>query len=382
MPYWLEFFVSWATVIWIVYRIFNAAGEAVNNKYKKATTEWLKNTQKGVDSSWPSQILVLFDRVFSKKRLSLKCFIISSLFSTLSFIAVFLLLSGPSNYFTLASPPWETDPEVVKTNQEIDSLTSSLDLLYTATRPVNNESQLNIYEARIRKDEARLDAIMKYELKDVGQGSLDDTLRAIRGNQRLQLRGKKTDLKELRDRIYNEERHQFYTDTNSNISFYQLLVIFFFANLIPDYLSLIQTRYMLTLMEDVDILFGKIFLLLLDFCFTFFIFWVSIFTFLQIGLNISEIKMDLNDVANGPGYFVSRNSYLIIFLFTSYFTSIWICLYLVSSLVLKIFKPWKFVVIKGVEVFDVENKPFKTIGFFSIFLISLLYLFWGISNLI
>lgn len=350
-PHWLGFFISWGTSIWIIYRLFNAAGESVKENVKLGASNWLKNLNSQKLPDWSGQFSALFDKVFTSKHLSFKCFGRSSIFSISSFMMFYLILGGSARYLVISTPPWESDRKVRYVNLQIDSLNKGIGLL-TKEHGVYDKAAMR----KIVKD-----PIIKQEIVVIRQN----------------IEVKRLELKELKNKIYKESSVDFFASNKSDIPLGKLLILFFLANLIPDYFSLLETRYLLKVIDEASHVWLKFMLLLVDLFLTFLIFWLGIWFFLRIGLSISGITIDFRDLNYGFEYFVSHNYFIIILLATSYFTSIWIWLYLLSGIAIKILNPVYWIISKSKNIFDIDNQPFNAMGFMLMIIISISYLVWG-----
>ena len=154
--------------------------------------------------------------------------------------------------------------------------------------------------------------------------------------------------------------------------FFIILSKGFIINLIPDYLSLLETRIILNLLPNSSLI-KKIFLLFLDFIFTTLISITSIIGYFVIFSSIpfSEITFDYSVLFDESLFLI--NKFIFVWIITSYFTSIWLWLFILSSFFIQSFR----VLLKGLsflpKVFNIEENPLRTMGFVCMILITLLF---------
>ena len=92
-PYWLAFLGSYLTISYGIYRLFEKAGDLVVESSKKKAYSWLINLKvKEVESNWPPYFIELFDKVYTKKHISWKCFFRSVISSMLFFLITFSIV--------------------------------------------------------------------------------------------------------------------------------------------------------------------------------------------------------------------------------------------------------------------------------------------------
>lgn len=180
-------------------------------------------------------------------------------------------------------------------------------------------------------------------------------------------------------------------------TFLMMLYGILFYNIIADYFSLLETRYIITLMSQTKSIIKICSLLFIDFIASIFIF--SFFLSLNSVTLLMFVKLPpLVPPEAGKLYMLLENSYdnfiyilqggvllfndfrplpyppIGIFVYSSLFTSIWIWIYFVSISLLKMNK----YLIRSLMFFkrflDIDNKPFRSIGAFAIVIISAIYL--------
>lgn len=173
-------------------------------------------------------------------------------------------------------------------------------------------------------------------------------------------------------------------------------------NLVPDYLSLLETRYVLRWMGTKPSTGRICALLAFDIVVTgviFFFMAVLIFVLANILITSWNIPSDpiLETISYTvalawellvPGFRLSSPDFLDgpsfgIFFYSTYFTSLWVWLYPLSGIVLRLLYP---VVILMQRHLDIDNKPIRSLGFVAsvitplIFLVAWVALQWSSSE--
>lgn len=179
-------------------------------------------------------------------------------------------------------------------------------------------------------------------------------------------------------------------------------IVYFFVvwNLFPDYLSLLETRYVIKWLSKKDSRIVVLVLLIVDFIITSLIWQVwfisSTVVYMYVVLNIlgSEPYYPFWGLYSGlVGTWMENIWYVlyrILFLpidqryphsmfatamfYSTFFTSVWVWLYVCSGLVVKLIN-WIGIsvgILKG--YLDIEKKPILCIGFFACLLITILFL--------
>ncbi|WP_089723859.1 hypothetical protein [Candidatus Thiosymbion oneisti] len=147
-------------------------------------------------------------------------------------------------------------------------------------------------------------------------------------------------------------------------------------NLIPDYLSLLESRYIISLLRNSTSMPEHIALIVLDFIATFLIALIALLIFI---IFVDVITFDgflagfLSNVLplSSPGG--SQPSFGIWF-YSTFFTSVWVWIYILSGILLSTRKPIDLFITKFKRFFDVEKKPFLSMGGASILVITAMYL--------
>ena len=134
------------------------------------------------------------------------------------------------------------------------------------------------------------------------------------------------------------------------------------CNLIPDYISLIETRYIIGKLASARSLRHIIFLLIIDVAATYGIFAIIGFFLGIVGGKSTVIEM-LGELIRWP-FFKSlkqgadNDAIMGIFLWSTFFTSVWVWLYLAAIALIRFAKiyerVWSFL--------DIEQKPFQSLA--------------------
>lgn len=162
--------------------------------------------------------------------------------------------------------------------------------------------------------------------------------------------------------------------------------ITFLLNIIPDYFSLLQTRKILNWMRNSN-LFVRFLLLVLDFLLTTFIVGFAlglglILTFtIFLEPNFNYFFEALKSLISDFPYFKSivfslfsgEDFMFSVWIYSTFVTSAWIWFFVASSFVVKFFGLFR----KGLgslkKVFNVDEKPLRTLGFVSMLLVTIIF---------
>lgn len=159
----------------------------------------------------------------------------------------------------------------------------------------------------------------------------------------------------------------------------QLLFFTVICNFIPDYFSLLETRFIIKQMQKTQSVFQHVLWLAMDFFVTVVITVLLPFIYLIFITDTpfwasSEsitIWIYIKEVVTLSGYVFYNYSpipYYSIIFFTSFFTSIWIWLYILSGLIIRLFSGWRFLK----TTVELDEKPVSYLGFTTILLLSIL----------
>lgn len=164
-----------------------------------------------------------------------------------------------------------------------------------------------------------------------------------------------------------------------------LFVITLIVNLVPDYLSLLETRWILSKAENAGIM-RLAMLLILDVIITggIFVFWsgISMYVFIR-GIMFSEgVHSSIDLFFEKVRYFTQFP--IGIYFYAAYFTSIWFYLFTASSLVVKVIYSFGRFGNSAIALLDIDKKPFQSMGILAIALLTgffaLIFVIYEIIN--
>lgn len=172
------------------------------------------------------------------------------------------------------------------------------------------------------------------------------------------------------------------------------VIVFAGLNLLPDYVSLLESRYIIQRMSAVQHSTGRILsLLVLDVVFTVSIFLAALFLFVSIVVYyfggtaeaaLGFYALAIDDILS-HGVFLSAEREMLplgIFFYSTFFTSVWVWLYAISGLVVKL-EGYLGIGFSRLKWFlDIENKPLHSLGVISMLLVTLIYLGVGFYRLV
>ncbi len=166
------------------------------------------------------------------------------------------------------------------------------------------------------------------------------------------------------------------------------LWMFALLNWLPDYLSLLETRHVLQWMKRANSWKDMLRLLVIDFFLTSLI-WIA-----SLVIYITYLFGSLQHVSSIPAlirFFIvpfldigadedpQTLTVMGVFFYSTYFTSIWIWLFLLSGWIIKcIFFSGKWVRFL-LRFFDIDNKPLRSMGVISCVLITIVFWTWVIA---
>ena len=277
----LIFLGSWFSITGGVYMLFVMAEETLQKNDRDHIAIWLLGADLPEDLNWPSMFVALFDRVFTEKHFSLKCFRRSSVASVAAVVVITLTVMAG-------------DPPIYDEVFEDDIITI---VMLTA------------------------------------------------------------------------------------IVIFAFVFIMLAFNLLPDYLSLYETRLVLGFMAKSDGRLRTFALLLFDLAATALISFVVGFV-VVLGL-VGIIMGGDNTFAepaeafwqgltfSGPGAFFS------IFIYSTFLTSVWLWLYALSGVLVKAIARSR----KGLHFLqkhlNLEKHPLRSMGFVLMLLVTVVYVVWG-----
>jgi len=286
-PFIVAYLLSFAGLSGAIYGLFAKAGETVKDDSKKAVSKWLQNIELEKDApNWPATFASLFDRVFTERHFSWKCFRRSSIASMSAVIFMILIFI------------------------------------------VVNQGLVGTYVV--------------------------------------------------------EAKQSFKLDLTSFIGLFLFTII---LNIFPDYISLLVSRYILKKMCDTQSGFRWCVLLIIDFFIT-----PAIFILFLHGVFLFSDLFSSNPPASGLGETMlkvlkgldlsSKRGMLGIYLYTTFFTSVWIWFYAGSGFLIKLIVRGGIFLSFFRKHLNIEEQPFRSMGFVLIILISFAYLIGGCIMLI
>jgi len=169
--------------------------------------------------------------------------------------------------------------------------------------------------------------------------------------------------------------------------FYGLALVL--LNLFPDYVSLLESRYIIRRMSAVQHSPGRILsLLALDVVLTVSIFLAALFLFVSTVVYyfggtaeavLGFYALAIDDILSHGVFLSSERGSLSwgIFFYSTFFTSVWVWLYALSGLVVKLAGYLDIGFSRLKWFLDIETKPLHSLGIISMLLVTLIYL--GVS---
>lgn len=140
------------------------------------------------------------------------------------------------------------------------------------------------------------------------------------------------------------------------------------ANLVPDYLSLIQTRMFLNFLEGMTSTSALILVVIADAIFTSMLSYASIVFFVTIA---GEPVPSLYALVQ---FRDSNNFFLSIFWYSAFFTSLWLWLYIISAYIVRGVNSLNRSLFLFKNSFDIDGKPLRVMGLFAVGMVSVVFL--------
>ena len=161
------------------------------------------------------------------------------------------------------------------------------------------------------------------------------------------------------------------------------------VNLIPDYLSLLETRLIIKWMSKNTTFFRILILLILDIIATALIYFIIVLLILPIFIYV-EKETSLKEIFSESliAFFSAltfsdkNNSIWSVFLYSTFFTSIWVWLYALSGFLERIVNQSKMILNFLKDHLSIEDKPLRSMGFISGIILTFIYLAGGIILLL
>lgn len=148
-------------------------------------------------------------------------------------------------------------------------------------------------------------------------------------------------------------------------------------NLIPDYLSLIETRYIIQHINRTHSTIHILAFLTIDFMATATIGFGAIVGGLILitkgNIPVTELISTFIEYALPLSVWETGSMSLGIWFYAAFFTSVWVWLYVLSGSVVRLLEYLGVGINRLKFVLDVENKPLRSIGFISIVLFTIVY---------
>ena len=180
--------------------------------------------------------------------------------------------------------------------------------------------------------------------------------------------------------LWREAVEDISVDLYWSILAYILTVLF--MNAIPDYVSLLESRYLLGMLIRKQTLWMSCAFIIIDIFATIAIWiflslifyplfvyiltnssWIGVFEFLSNAMK--DAIFDVNHVT----VFIIKVTF-----FSTFFTSFWLWMYLISGLIIRLLK----IFLKGkgkiIGFLDIENSPIISLGFISCLLVTVVFL--------
>lgn len=154
--------------------------------------------------------------------------------------------------------------------------------------------------------------------------------------------------------IFNDVLNLIDTNIPIWLSFTKVIALGAIINIIPDYFSLIETRWLLERFGKTQSFFKQLFLLLVDLLFTATIIWFT----------ISIVTLMFFKASPSIAALVSLYSEYAIFFYSTFLTSLWAWVYCLSTWFLRIFRHLRLR-----RFLDVRTKPDKQIALVGAFLV-------------
>ena len=160
------------------------------------------------------------------------------------------------------------------------------------------------------------------------------------------------------------------------------VVFLVLLNWIPDYVSLQETRWLLTVMQA-----GRGFpffvVIVVDALLTFLV-WVAWLTFVWVIFDVLDLQFfpelsfhNYLRSIDAAVFFIGDKkliaTFLSVYLYTTFFTSIWLWLYALSTWIIRFLHRLISAFQRAISPLDLESKPFTSIGVVSMAITTLLF---------
>lgn len=169
------------------------------------------------------------------------------------------------------------------------------------------------------------------------------------------------------------------------LGFFFILLVGAILNLIPDYVSLLETRVVIKLMSKKATFFRILMLLLLDLVATNVIFFVIAFIIIVNLINLfTRVAWAWETPGGALGAYIQGLTFsgkekdLGIFIYSTFFTSIWVWLYAFSGFFVGIISKSKSVLDFFKKHLAIEDRPLRSMAFVIVLIITFGYLVGGL----
>jgi len=164
----------------------------------------------------------------------------------------------------------------------------------------------------------------------------------------------------------------FFSRFESGSDFFVIFIMAGMFNLIPDYISLLESRYVIKLLGKRPSTFKLLSFLIIDFFLTAII---AASPILFIMVSTGSIDEAIGTIKQGVLFdtYVDHNISFGIVIYATFFTSIWVWLYVISGFFFKITVSLRKRLKIAIRYIDVDNKPIRSLGFVSMIFVTLIY---------
>lgn len=180
--------------------------------------------------------------------------------------------------------------------------------------------------------------------------------------------------------------------THVTLDIITMLFLLFALNLIPDYFSLFETRWILRRLEKTKSSMIILGYLIMDFVATASIFIIGyvLVCIMFFPVNIMGTDYGLNPL-DSPRFLYDgiamrsvSSGYITlgIFFYSTFFTSIWIYMYVISGMVVKVGVYLKFSVGFLGKFFNIDDEPIRFMGYVCMVIASLIFLIVAFAKLL
>jgi len=183
--------------------------------------------------------------------------------------------------------------------------------------------------------------------------------------------------------IRPNEINPFVRDVNIVVLFAATITVSMLANLLPDYLSLLETKIFIRWMSLSNSLFIVFMLLILDLVITALIFisyyafvgWVVGLMFIgDVDVTLQKFGVLLLDLI----VLKQRNPPKALFFYSTFFTSVWLWIYVLSGLIVKLAQKLNIGLTWFKGKLDINKKPLSSMALVSIMIVTILFMVWPI----